>query len=143
MTQVFFIMVYAHDTKRQVVLIVEDDRELRQLTAAVLQETSLEIIECESAEAALALMLIRGEQVVLIVSDIRLSGAMDGVDFAHEAKMRWPHLSIILTSGNAGNRISHLPPGIIYVPKPWHPSMMLKLAEQARLTAQQRSKFSR
>lgn len=97
-------MVHPPKSARQLVLIVEDDLELRQLTAAILEETSLEIVECESAEAALAVMLIRGAKVALILADIHLSGAMDGVDFAREAKIRWPHLFIILTSGNAGRR---------------------------------------
>jgi CheY-like chemotaxis protein len=34
-------------------LIVEDDAELRNLTAALFEDEPLEIIECESAEAAL------------------------------------------------------------------------------------------
>ena len=34
-------------------LIVEDDAELRNLTAALFEDEQLEIIECESAEAAL------------------------------------------------------------------------------------------
>src|SRR5438477_12929087 len=45
------------------------------------------------------------DDVTMVFADIRLSGAMDGVDLAHELKMRWPHLHIILTSGNAGTRL--------------------------------------
>jgi hypothetical protein len=44
-------------------VIVEDDPELRGLTAALLEEGELETIECESAEAALAIMLIRGRDI--------------------------------------------------------------------------------
>ena len=49
--------------KRRAVLIVEDDPELRGLSAALLEEGELETIECESAEAALAIMLIRGRDI--------------------------------------------------------------------------------
>jgi CheY-like chemotaxis protein len=41
--------------KRRAVLIVEDDAELRGLTAALLEDGELDTIECESAEAALAI----------------------------------------------------------------------------------------
>jgi CheY-like chemotaxis protein len=41
------------------VLIVEDDAELRSLMATPLEDGQLDIIECESAEAALATILIR------------------------------------------------------------------------------------
>ena len=40
--------------KRRAVLIVEDDAELRRLTAALLEEGEFDTIEGESAEAALA-----------------------------------------------------------------------------------------
>ena len=45
---------------RRTVLIVEDDAELREFVARLLEDSELDTIECESAEAALATMLIRG-----------------------------------------------------------------------------------
>ena len=68
--------------KRRTVLIVEDDLDLRHLTAALLADEQLETIECESAEAALATMLMRGRDIDMIFADVRLPGAMDGIDLA-------------------------------------------------------------
>jgi DNA-binding NtrC family response regulator len=119
--------------QRRIALIVEDDAELRWLTATLLEESELDIIECESAEAALATMLIRGKDVSMIFADIRLPGVMDGVDLAREVKMRWPHLTVVVTSGNPGERLEHLPPSVIYMPKPWRPLNVLMVAERARL----------
>ena len=48
--------------KHRAVLIVEDDAELRSLTAALLEDEEIDTIECESAEAALAVMLIGGRR---------------------------------------------------------------------------------
>jgi CheY-like chemotaxis protein len=124
--------------KRRTALVVEDDAELRWLTATLLEESELDIVECESAEAALAIMLIRGPDVTMIFADIRLPGVMDGVDLAREVKMRWPHLTVVLTSGNPGERINHLPPGVVYMPKPWQPLNVLMVAERARLSGQAR-----
>ena len=124
--------------KRRTALVVEDDAELRWLTATLLEESELDIVECESAEAALAIMLIRGPDVTMIFADIWLPGVMDGVDLAREVKMRWPHLTVVLTSGNPGERINHLPPGVLYMPKPWQPLNVLMVAERARLSGQAR-----
>ena len=124
--------------KRRTALVVEDDAELRWLTATLLEESEFDIVECESAEAALAIMLIRGSDVTMIFADIRLPGVMDGVDLAREVKMRWPHLTVVLTSGNPGERIHHLPPGVLYMPKPWQPLNVLMVAERARLSGQAR-----
>jgi DNA-binding NtrC family response regulator len=117
--------------KRRAVLIVEDDAELRSLTAALFEDGELDTIECESAEAALAIMLIRGRDVAMIFADVRLRGVMDGIDLAREVKMRWPCLSVILTSGYPRKLFGELPPGVAYMPKPWQPLNLLVAAEQA------------
>jgi hypothetical protein len=65
------------EQKRRAVMVVEDDAELRNLTVALLEDGDLDTIECESAEAALATMLLRGRDVVMIFADIRLPGVMD------------------------------------------------------------------
>ena|SRR5256885_2739915 len=82
--------------KRRAVLIVEDDAELRSLTAALFEDEQVDTIECESAEAALATLLIGGREVAMIFADVRLRGVMDRIDLAREVKMRWPLLPVIL-----------------------------------------------
>ena len=121
--------------KYRAVLIVEDDAELRSLTAALLKDEEIDTIECESAEAALAVMLIGGQEVAMIFADIRLPGVMDGVDLSWEVKLRWPLLPIILTSGHPLEHIRELPPGVAYMPKPWQPLNVLIAAEQASAPA--------
>jgi DNA-binding NtrC family response regulator len=117
--------------KRRTVLIVEDDADLRHLTAALLEEEQLDIIECESAEAALAVMLLGKRDVAMILADVRLQGAMDGIDLAWEVRLRWPQLPIVLTSGHPREHVRELPPGVAYLPKPWQPLNVLVIAEQA------------
>jgi DNA-binding NtrC family response regulator len=113
---------------RRAVLILEDDAELRSLTAALFEDEQLETIECESAEAALATLLIGGPEVAMIFADVRLRGVMD---LAREVKMRWPLLPVILTSGHPRERVGNLPPGVTYMPKPWQPLNVLIAADQA------------
>jgi len=117
--------------KSPAVLIVEDDAEVRSLAATLFEDEHLDIIECESAEAALAIMLIGGREVGMIFADVRLPGVMDGVDLAWEVKLRWPLLPVILTSGHPCERVGELPPGVAYMPKPWQPLNVLIAAEQA------------
>ena len=117
--------------KNRAVLIVEDDAEVRSLVATLLEDEQLNVIECESAEAALAIMLIGGREVAMIFADVRLRGVMDGIDLAREVKMRWPLLPVILTSGHPCERVGKLPPGVAYMRKPWQPLNVLIAAEQA------------
>ena len=103
--------------KRRAVLIVEDDAELRHLMAALFEDEQMDTIECESAEAALAIMLIGGRGVAMIFADVRLRGVMNGIDLAREVKMRWPLLPVILTSGHSRERVGGLPAGVGYMAK--------------------------
>src|SRR5437016_10432591 len=95
------------------------------------EDEKVDTIECESAEAALAVMLIGGREIAMVFADVRLPGAMGGVDLAWEVKLRWPLLPMILTSGHPLERIRELPPGVAYMPKPWQPLNVLIAAEQA------------
>jgi CheY-like chemotaxis protein len=117
--------------RRRAVLIVEDDPDLRSLTAALLEDENLATIECESAEAALAIMLMGGCDVAMILADVRLRGVMDGVDLAWEVKQRWPFLPMVLSSGHPRERVRELPPGVAYMSKPWQPLNVLMAAERA------------
>ena len=89
---------------------VEDDAELRSLTAALFEDEQVETIECDSAEAALATLLIGGPEVAMIFADVHLRGVMEGIDLAREVKMRWPLLPVILTSGHPRERVGELRP---------------------------------
>jgi CheY-like chemotaxis protein len=55
-------MVGQAQQKRRAVLIVEDDAELRSLMAALFEDEQVDTSECESAEAALATLLIGGRR---------------------------------------------------------------------------------
>jgi hypothetical protein len=46
-------------------------------------------------------------------------------------KMRWPRLTVVLTSGHLRERFGALPLGVDYMPKPWAPLNLLVAAEQA------------
>jgi CheY-like chemotaxis protein len=76
-----------------------------------------------------------GQDVAIIFADIRLRGVMNGVDLAREVKMRWPFLPVVLTSGHPRERVGELPPGVVYMPKPWQPLNVLIAAERARASA--------
>ena len=112
-------------------LIVEDDADQRHLVGALLEETDLDVIECESAEAALAVMQGYGNRVLLVFVDIRLPGIIDGVDLARAVRRHWPHVRVIVTSGDPGDRLNQLPREAAYMQKPWRALDVLIAAEQA------------
>jgi CheY-like chemotaxis protein len=82
------------DTATGPILLVEDDRNIRTLEAQILREDGCEVIEAGDAEEALARL---GEgRIVLLVTDIRLPGALDGLDLASRMRRDQPQVKILL-----------------------------------------------
>jgi len=112
-------------------LIVEDDPDVRDLASALLEETPLEVVEVESAEAALECLQERGGEVAMLFADVRLPGEMDGVQLARAACTLWPTIRVVLTSGDPGTRLDDLPDCVAFMPKPWRGFDVLVQAERA------------
>lgn len=114
-----------------IALVVEDDAAVRDLATAVLEETDLGVIACESAEDALSVLERDDVTVALLFADIRLPGAMDGVSLAEAVGRRWPDVRVIVTSGAA--RDVSLPDRAVFMQKPWRALDVLVQAERATL----------
>jgi len=130
-----------HLNAAPIALVVEDDPVVRELAAALLEETDLRVVECEDAEQAFAALCKYGEDVALIFTDVRLPGLLDGVDLAQRAKVLWPRITIVVTTGYPGERLQALPDNIVYMPKPWLALDVLMQAEHAgdRMRERQRA----
>ena len=75
---------------------------MRALAEALLEETELGVIGCDSAEAALNVLQARGGEVALVFADVRLAGEMDGLQLARAVATLWPRARLVITSGGAG-----------------------------------------
>jgi DNA-binding NtrC family response regulator len=100
------------------VLVVEDDETLRSLTADAISLLGLIIIDCRSADDALA-VLENSSSIVLVMTDICMPGTMDGLQLAQVIWSRWPLLPVILTSGNRSMPDGLMPPHSFFLCKPW------------------------
>jgi CheY-like chemotaxis protein len=79
------------------VLVVDDNPDVRQLTATYLRESGARVTECGSGAEALA-GLERGG-FAAVVSDIIMAGELDGLALAETVRERWPDLPTLLVSG--------------------------------------------
>src|SRR5258706_10795813 len=98
-------------------LVVENDEMRRTLVITLLEESEMNVIQCESAEAAVDVLDQSGGRLSVIFTDVELAGIMDGIELAHIARQRFPDLHIIVTSGTP--RIRRLPDGTTFMAKPW------------------------
>jgi DNA-binding NtrC family response regulator len=108
-----------------VALVVEDDALQRSLLSLLLEESDMEVIQCESAEAAERVLERSGRCLSLMVTDVELAGPMTGLELAQAATDRFPDLSVIVTSGSD----TGVPAPAKFYPKPWLPLDILREAE--------------
>ncbi len=80
------------------VLVVEDSREVADVTTALLEQFGYRVVRAENAAEALR-HLEQGIAFDLMLSDIVMPGAMDGMALAHLCRERFPELPLLLTSG--------------------------------------------
>ena len=116
-----------------VVLVVEDDADVRGLAAALLEEIPLRVVEADSAEEAVAYLREHAGKVAMVFTDVRLPGRLDGVDLAQAAETLSPSTRVVVTSGHGGERLSALPRSATYMAKPWRALDVLMQAEKAAL----------
>jgi PAS domain S-box-containing protein len=89
----------AHAT-RQRILLVDDDTDVREVTAAILAERGYEVIEAGSGGAALDVLDREGASVDLMLMDYAMPG-MNGSEVAREAHAKRPSLPILFLTGYA------------------------------------------
>jgi PAS domain S-box-containing protein len=84
----------AHGT----VLVVEDSREVADVTSAMLEQLGYRVVRAENAAEALR-HLQQGIEFDLLFSDIVMPGAIDGLGLAEICRERFPDIPVLLTSG--------------------------------------------
>jgi CheY-like chemotaxis protein len=80
------------------VLVVEDSRDVADVTSALLEQLGYRVVRAENAAEALR-HLQQGIEFNLLFSDIVMPGTMDGLRLAEVCREQFPDLPILLTSG--------------------------------------------
>lgn len=83
---------------RSVILVVDDEKNIRRTLSLILEGEGYEVLTAERAEEGLK--IASEEKVDLVLLDIRLGG-MSGMDALPEFKSKDPELPIIMISGHA------------------------------------------
>ena len=118
------------------ILIVDDERDIRDLVAGVLSD---EGYECRTAgDSAAALAAIDERRPSLVLLDVWLHGSpMDGLEVLDAIKAREPELPVIIFSGhgNIDTAVSAISRGAMdFIEKPFEAERLLLLVERATET---------
>lgn len=112
--------------RAEVILVVEDDPHVRQLSVKMLNSLGYRTLETGDAWAALRL-LEENSAIALLFTDVVLPGRMNGVQLAHDARRLRPDLKVLFTSGYTENVLIHngqVQAGVELLAKPYRRSML-------------------
>ena len=127
------------------ILIVDDERDIRELVAGVLSD---EGYECRTAgDSTSALEAIDDKRPSLVLLDVWLHGSpMDGLEVLDAIKAREPDLPVIIFSGhgNIDTAVSAVSRGAVdFIEKPFEAERLLHLVERATETERLRRENTR
>jgi two-component system nitrogen regulation response regulator NtrX len=122
------------------ILIVDDERDIRELVAGVLSD---EGYECRTAgDSASALAAVDARRPSLVLLDVWLHGSpMDGLEVLDAIKLREPDLPVIVFSGhgNIDTAVAAIGRGAVdFIEKPFEAEKLIHLVARATETEQLR-----
>jgi PAS domain S-box-containing protein len=116
----------------EAVLLVEDNVEVRQVTASRLAELGYSVIDVDGGPAAIEI-LKSGQAVDVVFSDIVMAGGMSGFDVAQWVHTNRPGLKMLLTSGYADEALrvqDRQAAGLKILRKPYNRSELARAIRQ-------------
>ena len=110
----------------EIVLVVEDEPVVRQMTSRALQEFGYGVVEAEDGQEALGLLAGPGGRINLIVTDVVMPG-MNGAELARRAGVLRPGVPVLFMSGYTDDEIVRrglLDAGQPFLQKPFTPETL-------------------
>lgn len=105
----------------ETILVVEDNRQVRQMALNILKRQGYELFEAENGDEALTLLTAYRGQVHLLITDVVMPG-LNGREIYEKASSIHPELKVLYMSGYMDDVIAHrgiLEPGVWFIQKPF------------------------
>jgi two-component system, response regulator PdtaR len=99
------------------VVVAEDDPLLRFLVADAMTDAGFDVLEAGHAEEALRHLQSQFAAIHLLFTDIHMPGEMTGLALACYVRETWPHIALLITSGQLP--AVELPAGSVFLTKPY------------------------
>lgn len=126
-------VVHSPQRRSGTVLVVEDDRDVRQLTEYVLSEAGYSVHVAKNGLDAVEVIRRKGDEIDLIVTDLVMPG-LGGVDLSHHELVTTAGIRVLFLTGygmDSSLRMTVLPSDAHVLTKPFSPSQLLEAVATA------------
>ncbi|MEL6061738.1 MULTISPECIES: response regulator [unclassified Methylobacterium] len=105
-------------------LVVDDDGFIRMDAMDILAEAGFRTFEASDGDKAMALLGREHAAIVLLFTDVQMPGSRNGFAVARETASRWPHIAIVVASGQVQPGPGDMPEGARFIGKPFTADMV-------------------
>ncbi len=119
-------------TSRPVILLVEDEAIVREVTCEVLEHAGYDVLPSSGSEEALRVTTEYPGKIDLLLTDVIMPG-MNGADLAQRLQSRQPDLVAVFMSGYAESDVVHHMKrrSVIHIQKPFTVGLLLARVAEA------------
>lgn len=101
-------------------LIADDDALIRMDVAHILEDAGFRVHEAANVEEALSILDRTGDSIQLLFTDVQMPPSKrDGFELARRCAEGWPHIKILVASGQAKPQPGDMPEGAVFIGKPF------------------------
>ncbi|HEU4697579.1 MAG TPA: response regulator [Gemmatimonadales bacterium] len=119
------------------VLVVDDVRAVRRMTARLLSEAGYRVFEAAGASEALEVLELAPGRVDVVLVDVVMP-ARSGTDLVRVIRQRWPDQRIVFMSAHPAEVLARegvRDPALPFLPKPFSREELLAVLRRARAGA--------
>ena len=113
----------------ETILVVEDERDLRDFVSRELRRHGYRIFEAVDGPSALKIWAEYKDQIHLVFTDVVMTGGMNGREIVEQIWRENPGMKVVFSSGYSAEKLGkdfRLDPGIVYLQKPYLPQILVK-----------------
>lgn len=121
--------VVGSDSGPRTILVVEDEPLLLNILSDELEDAGYAVVQAATGEQAVEKMAEHAAAIDLLITDIRLPGAIDGWAVAEAARHLRPDLPVIYVTGYSAQPPRSVRDSIL-ITKPYRPSALIGVARR-------------